>query len=275
MMAGNVKYNIKGIEAYHSNVYIQNNATINQNNYGIYMDGANYGVEDADELMNLVTGDQGCAWIINNTTAGVKAWDIALDIDAIRHQIDLGLEDPLINRFDGNGIAFDVCVEENNTDIADDIELAYDEGVMAKGNYWKSSGAPVEGTDYEINYKGGIGHDCDVALSHVEIDDYITSAPSGCSCELPIPCATETADFEDIMARIAESSCDETIAEQGNQENQVMIGKQFLDGYTLFVEEDYNYACQQFNYLRTKVESKYPKGLTYMSCRRIYFASLY
>ncbi|MEZ5013829.1 MAG: hypothetical protein R2794_06015 [Chitinophagales bacterium] len=214
MKAGTIDNNETGLESYHSNVFIQNKATIRDNNYGIYMDGANYSETDADELSNLVIGDEGCGWIINNTTAGVKGWDIALDIDAIEHA--LGDEFPLINRFDGNGIAFDVCVDDNNTAIADDIDLYYGDGLLARGNYWKSSGTPTEGVDFEFNYKGGIGHSCDVAISPVDISDYETTQPSTCSCTLPFLCTVEHDDIEDVLLRLADNSCDETIPEQGN-----------------------------------------------------------
>ena len=274
MMAGTVKTNNKGIEAYHSNIYLQNKAVIQQNNYGIYMDGANYGVSNADELCFLVVGDQGCGWIINNTTAGVKGWDIFPQIDAYENQNQTPEDDLLINRFDGNGIAFNICVDDNNTSLTDDIEVAFEFDVPAKGNYWKSTGDPTEGTDYEINFKGGSGHNCDVEIP-VDATLSLTTQPSGCNCTLPFPCEIEIDDPENIEARIAETSCDETIPIQANSQTQIMVGEQFRQAYMLFTEGDYNYAYQKFNYLKNQVEYNYPQGIEGSSCRRIYFTSLY
>ena len=277
MMAGTVKTNNKGIEAYHSNIYLQNKAVIQQNNYGIYMDGANYGVSNATELSTLMVGDQGCGWIINNTTAGVKGWDIIPDLDAYEHRNQTPEDDLLINRFDGNGIAFDICIDDNNAALADDIADAFiedEEEILAKGNYWKSAGDPTEGTDYEINFKGGIGHNCDVAIA-VNATLSLTTQPSDCNCTLPIPCEIEIDDPENIEARIAATSCDETIPIQANSQVQIMIGEQFRQAYMLFTEGDYNYAYQKFNYLKNQIEYTYSQGLEGTECQRIYFSSIY
>jgi len=274
MMSGTVKSNSKGIEAYHTNIYLQNKAVVQQNVYGIYMDGANYGVANAAELCFLVVGDQGCGWIVNNTTAGVKAWDIFPEIDAYEHRNQTEEDDLLSNRFDGNGIAFNICVDDNNTAIDEDIEIAFEDGVLAKGNYWKSTGDPTEGTDYEINYKGGSGHNCDVAIS-VDATLSLTTQPSGCNCTLPFPCEIEADDPENIEATIAATSCDETIPITVNSQTQIMIGEQFRQAYLLFAAGDYNYAYQKFNYLKNQVEYNYPNGIEGAACRRIYFSSLY
>ncbi|MEZ5013828.1 MAG: T9SS type A sorting domain-containing protein [Chitinophagales bacterium] len=54
-----------------------------------------------------------------------------------------------------------------------------------------------------------------------------------------------------------------------------MISEQFREGYLFFIDGDFNYAYQKFNYLRNQVEYNYPQGLSGASCRRMYYSALY
>lgn len=264
------KLNDKGIEAYNSNIFLRDVATLSENNYGIYIDGANSGVSNAETLCRLITGDITCAWIIDNEIAGIYGWDVALDLDAVNHAN--ASSNPLDihrNRFDGNGMAIQVCLENENTAIASAINDYYGAGLTMRENYWGTFGTPSEGTHYEINITEDVHGVCDDAISPVDAATSATSAPLTCACSYPLPCDEEVTDG-DISARLVATSCDNLIPKQGNAQQTIMIAEQYRQAYMLFAEDDFNLSYQKFNYLKTAYESTYPQGINDAVCRYHY-----
>ncbi|MFC5270720.1 T9SS type A sorting domain-containing protein [Adhaeribacter terreus] len=116
------------------NLYLRNKTVISNNSYGVYA------LTPTGSRLNVIAGDQGCAWVINNYFAGIKGTDVYLDIDAITHKGSACAKQT--NRFDGNagsgGYIFDICYSSsipNNT-------------INARGNYW---GAGFSSLSYRLN----------------------------------------------------------------------------------------------------------------------------
>ncbi|MFZ1610239.1 MAG: T9SS type A sorting domain-containing protein [Chitinophagales bacterium] len=245
-----IKNNYRGIESYRSNIYLRNQATIKQNTAeGIFAFSAISYSDDPDILCKIVIGDIGCGWIIQNET-GILGEDILLDIDAITHAINEG-DTAQPNRFDGNTRAIEVCYEYfNNTYISDTL--------MARGNYWTGGGAPI-GSDVSTGF--------DIKCSDITTDAslYVTTQPTSCDC---VGNCIDIEDEEALTLRMANYSCNYYINNQGG--GRITIAEKYQEAYQLFLENDFNYAYQKFNWIKNRVEAEYPQGLPDGICKDLY-----
>ncbi|MGB1216984.1 MAG: hypothetical protein ACPG5P_03865, partial [Saprospiraceae bacterium] len=89
-----------GIKSGNSNIFIRDGASISNNGYGI---------SSVNSESNLISvGDRGCGHIVDNST-GIYGENIVLDIDSYIHSTldGTGILSP--NRFNGNGLLFNIC----------------------------------------------------------------------------------------------------------------------------------------------------------------------
>lgn len=151
-----------GIASAVKNLYLRNWVRVYANGIGVYSD---------TDGSQLTVGDQGCAWLLNNSSAAVLGRNIHLDIDAVRHEQQNGNVARQINRFDGNrsagGQVFNICYDGGQLPAANSAEL------QARGNYWDGGGAP---TGYAFEPCSGI------ATRVVALDGtgYVTCEPTHC-----------------------------------------------------------------------------------------------
>ena len=68
--------------------------------------------------------------------------------------------------------------------------------------------------------------------------------------------------------RLSQTGCNLTIAKQGG--GRITINQQYRDAYQFFRTEQFNYAYQKFNWIRTKVAAEYPNGITDPLCISLY-----
>lgn len=245
-----IKNNYRGIESYRSNIYLRNKATIKLNTTeGIFALSAISDSDDPDILCKIVVGDIGCGWIIQNTT-GILGEDILLDIDAVIHAtIEGDVEQP--NRFDGNTQAIKVCY-----DYFDDTYIS--NTLFAKGNYWTGGGAPSTG-----DVSTGFNSNCSGISTEASL--FETSQPINCESGGNV---TDIEDEEELALRMANYSCNYYINDQGG--GRITIGEKYQEAYQLFLESDFNYAYQKFNWIKNRVEAEYPQGLPDGICKDLY-----
>lgn len=134
------------------------------------------GVVSETDSSQLIIGDQGCAWIINNSHRGVRGKNIHLDIDALRHQQQNSSTIAQINRFDGNtvngGKIFRICYD------AGQMPTAFE--MSAEGNYWGGA-SPTALTDYVLTNCSDSS-----AVHKLDADSVYACAPTSCTdCNPP------------------------------------------------------------------------------------------
>lgn len=263
-----IKNNNYGVDMHASSIYMRNKATIKNNATGIYaFGGSDYGVSNPTGSMKKISvGDVGCGWIINNTTYGIKSLDMQLEIDQMIHDMnDDEPGDPIPNRFDGNLYGIKACYEYysvadlGGTGVAD---------IMAEHNHWQTGGGPASGY-----LKGGFDedtHNC-TSLTYSTVC-YLETKPNNCVCNYD-DCADEDCAVqlteEEITLRLAETSCNTTIPKLGGG-GTVTVAQQFRTAYVKYLDGDYNYAYQNFNHLKNKVNQNYPQGLSKGVCNALY-----
>lgn len=116
----------KGVYIENTSIYLREMATLKNCGYGIYSSN----IDTPTPADKIVVGDYSCAYIIDNTIAGIHGNDITLKIDALEHAAarDPYSLSPTVtpNRFDGNRLIVDVCYNAGNPIT----------GVNARGNYY-------------------------------------------------------------------------------------------------------------------------------------------
>lgn len=260
-----IKNNNYGVDMHASSIYMRNKATIKNNATGIYaFGGSDYGVSNPTGAMKKISvGDVGCGWIIQNTNYGILAQDMQLEIDQIIHDnADSEPGNPIPNRFDGNGIGIQACYEYYDADDLGDTEI------MAEHNHWQTGGGPASGY-----LKGGFDEDTHNCTSITfSTACYLETKPNNCVCNYD-DCADEDCAVqlteEEITLRLAETSCNTTIPKLGGG-GTVTIAQQFRTAYVKYLDGDYNYAYQNFNHLKNKVNQNYPQGLSKGVCNTLY-----
>lgn len=248
------------IEAWGSNVYLRNKATLKQNGTAIRADSKMYGATESDTLRRIVVGDKNCGWIVNNDIA-ITATDMLLEIDQVVHaNASANPLDIHHNRFDGNGYLFDVCyVDFGATDISDTI--------LAHGNWWGTSEPEIL-----VNYNIGWSEEpftCNNLTVAYE-DDMPASQPANCNCMLTSVCDNNPTG-EEISLRLSETSCNATINKQGG--GRITIAEQYRLAMQDFTAGAYNTAWQKFNWLNNKVAAEYPQGFSDGICKTLWRSS--
>ena len=132
-----------GVHANSSNVFLNENGTISNNNIGVFFSKT---PAPLFSLYMLSVGKCSCGNIINNQT-GVKGSDIILDIDIPEHSFECNPTDLAPNRFDGNTEIFDIC-----------YSFQLSQPILMRGNYW---GGQNIGSNYTI--ESGNGSFCGLA----------------------------------------------------------------------------------------------------------------
>ncbi|MFN3940614.1 MAG: T9SS type A sorting domain-containing protein, partial [Chitinophagales bacterium] len=101
---------------------------------------------------------------------------------------------------------------------------------------------------------------------------YLETKPNNCVCNYndcaDEDCAVQLTE-EEITLRLAETSCNTTIPKLGGG-GTVTIAQQFRIAYVKYLDGDYNYAYQNFNHLKNKVNQNYPQGLSKGVCNALY-----
>jgi hypothetical protein len=246
-----------GIEAWGSNIFLRNKATLKLNGTGIRADSRMYGESTPALLHKIVVGDKGCGWIVNNAIA-ITATDMMLEIDQVVHaNASANPFDIHHNRFDGNTFLFDVCYNYYaSADISNPIP--------ANGNWWGSSGIPSTSI-YDIGWDAY----CNNVTLYYE-DDRPSTQPSNCNCMLPDFCKTNPTE-SDISLRLSQTSCNSSINKQGG--GRITIAEQYRLAMIDFTSGAYNTAWQKFNWLNNRVSAEYPQGFSDGICKALWRSS--
>ncbi|MFN3940475.1 MAG: T9SS type A sorting domain-containing protein [Chitinophagales bacterium] len=139
---------------------------------------------------------------------------------------------------------------------------------MAEHNHWQTGGGPPSG--YLIGGFDEDIHPCTMITYSTAC--YIETKPTNCACNYDAcaqeDCAEELTE-EEITLRLAATSCNTTIPKLGGV-GTVTVAQQFRNAYLLYLDGDYNYAYQNFNHLKNKVNQNYPQGLSKGVCNALY-----
>ena len=208
-----------GIEAERSNIFLDAGTVVSgHRDYGV--------VFVNNELANyaLTVGGYGCASIVNNGLAGVAGENLILNIDAIEHAFNNGNpDDPLANRFDGNGPngtgpIFHICYTDPSIDANEIISM--------KGNYW--GGESIDAYEYYFMLNG-----CpNVPLTNnigVDASNYISDLDQLVDCSL-IMNVTPTANPSTPVATVCELEVNgvlRKVQEQSQNAWQKLIAKDY------------------------------------------------